>query len=462
MKQRIIALLLALALALSLGMMTALADGRAIRSEEELEALAEEEQRQAEQAAQAETEPPAAGKAEETAPAGPDPAPAVDPETGKPLAEAVEIVPDAVGTVSFSNLERRIRENNLQLLALEQNVELLKTMDYEDMAEDLRDAISSLGKAKQFTRLFGDGGDSYAYEQLQQATTALRDQLDDLKEGKLQKDNAVLQRQLENLQDQIVMGGETMYTALAAMETQEGALQRKLASTNRMVEEMELRYQLGQVSALQLEQTKAGRSSLVSTLETLQMTIGNYKLQLETLMGAEQTGTIRLGAVPAVTEAQLSALDREKDLAAAKSKSYELLAAQKALEDAKENYDDVGVDTGYRESKVEFRQAKSNWQAAQYTYNAAIQDYELRFGTLYAQVQDYRQILNAAKVSLAAQQAEYASMELKHQQGTLSKNALLDAEDALRTAEETVKSASNDLFSAYNSYCWAVQHGILN
>ena len=462
MKQRIIALLLALALALSLGMMTALADGMAIRSEEELEALAEEERRQAEQAANAETELPAAAKTEETAPAGPDPAPAVDPETGKALAESVEIVPDAVGTVSFANLERRIRENNLQLLALEQNVALLETMDYEDMAEELRDAISNLGKAKQFTRLFGDGGDSYAYEQLQQATTSLRDQLDDLKEGKLQKDNAVLQRQLENLQDQIVMGGETLYTALAAMETQEAAIQRQLAAMNRMVEEMELRYQLGQISALQLEQTKAGRSSLVSGLETLQMNIGNYKLQLETLMGAEQTGTIRLGDVPAVTEEQLSALNMEKDLAAAKSKSYELLAAQKELEDAKENYDDVGVDTGYRESKVQFRQAKSNWQAAQYTYNAAIQDYELRFGTLNAQVQDYPQILNAARVSLAAQQAEYASMELKHRQGTLSQNDLLDAEDALRAAEETVKSASNDQYSAYNSYCWAVQHGILN
>ena len=38
----------------------------------------------------------------------------------------------------------------------------------------------------------------------------------------------------------------------------------------------------------------------------------------------------------------------------------------------------------------------------------------------------------------------------------------LDAEDELRTAEEKVKTSANDLFSSYNTYCWAVQHGILN
>jgi len=62
----------------------------------------------------------------------------------------------------------------------------------------------------------------------------------------------------------------------------------------------------------------------------------------------------------------------------------------------------------------------------------------------------------------ACQQDSYASMELKYQQGTISKNALLDAEDDLREAEEKVRTSANDLFSSYNTYCWAVQHGVLN
>ena len=79
--------------------------------------------------------------------------------------------------------------------------------------------------------------------------------------------------QLNNAQDQIVLLGESLYIGILKMETQEAALQRQLAALNRTVEEMELRYQLGQVSALQLEQAKAGRTSLISGLETLQMNI---------------------------------------------------------------------------------------------------------------------------------------------------------------------------------------------
>jgi outer membrane protein TolC len=51
---------------------------------------------------------------------------------------------------------------------------------------------------------------------------------------------------------------------------------------------------------------------------------------------------------------------------------------------------------------------------------------------------------------------------MKYEQGTISKNTLLSAEDDLHAAEDTVQNAAIDLFSAYNTYCWAVQHGILN
>ena len=111
---------------------------------------------------------------------------------------------------------------------------------------------------------------------------------------------------------------------------------------------------------------------------------------------------------------------------------------------------------------MQFRQAKHNWQAAQYTYNDTVQSYELKFRNLYAQVQDYKQILDAAKVSLECEKASYAATELRHEQGTVSTNALLDAKDSLNDAEEKVQTASNDLFSSYNTYCWAVEHGVLN
>lgn len=464
MKRRSIALLLVLALTLSVCAVSALA-GEESREQTEAQTSGEAETAGEEEAGGAEEQ------TEAPSPAGPDAEPAVDPETGEPLAEAAEIVPDELGTVTFENVERRMRENNLQVLALQENVDGLENFDYDKLYDKLRDTLNDLSKQKwgliQAGQLPEDNPyymeyDSYIYAQLDQAYDAVREQFDAIKDGELQEDNADLIRQLRNLQDQIIMAGEATYVAVSAMETQEAGLQRQLAALNRTVEEMELRYQLGQVSALQLAQAKAGRESLVSGMETLRMNIRTYKYQLEMLLGAEQTGEIKLGPVPGVTEKQLEGMDLEADLLAAKEKSYELRDAAKTLEDAKEDYDDAGVDYGYRESEPMFMMAKHTWQAAQYTYSNTVQGYELKFRTLYAKVLDSKQIWEAAKVSLACEQSDYAAMELKYQQGTISKNTLLSAEDELRTAEETAGKAANDLFSNYNAYCWAVQHGIVN
>ena len=71
-------------------------------------------------------------------------------------------------------------------------------------------------------------------------------------------------------------------------------------------------------------------------------------------------------------------------------------------------------------------------------------------------------MLSAARTALAVEEDSLAAARLKYQQGTISQNALLEAEDKVKTAQEKVDSAGIDLFSSYNTYRWAVDHGILN
>lgn len=457
MKKKLAAWLLVLALMLTLGAVTAAAGEKAEEAETGTEETGTEETASVEDETQEgedpeESEPPSL--------AGPDAEPETDPETGE-IVESALMEPDALGTVSFANVERRMRENNLSVLALQENIDYIDSIDYDKLYDDLRKQMNDIADM-QWMMVLTDQTGSYAYEQLNQTYKSLREQFDAIKEGELQEDNAGVVRQLKSLQDQIIMGGEMLYATLAGLEFQEAALQRQLASLNRTVEEMELRYQMGQVSALQLQQTKAGRTQLSSGLETLRMNIRNTKAQLEMMIGAEQTGEIALGPVPEVTEKQLESMDLEKDLLTAKERSYELYAAAKKLEEPQENYKDLGRQYNYNEKNMQFRQAKHNWQATQYTYNDTVQSYELKFRTLYAQVQDYKQILEAAKVSLECEKTSCAAAELRYQQGTISANTLLDAKDSLWEAEEKVQIASNDLFSAYNTYCWAVEHGVLN
>lgn len=335
---------------------------------------------------------------------------------------------------------------------------MLNSIDYADLQEDLRQQLNQIAQGQWYMVLMGQSG-TLAYEQMDQAYDAVREQFDAIKDGEMQKDNADALRNVQNLQDQIIMAGEATYVALATMELQEASLERQLEATNRTVEEMELRYQMGQISALQLSQTKAGQASLASGLATMQMNLRTYKTQLQMLLGAEMTGELELGAVPAVTEEQLASMDVEADLLAAKERSYELLDASNTLEDERESFED---NYSYNSTSLTSQQALHTWQAAQYTYDNTVQDYERRFRLLYDQVNDYQQIWEASKVSLETQKLSYAASELQYEQGTISHNALLTARDELSDAEEAVQSAAIDLFSAYNTYCWAVQNGILN
>ena len=369
------------------------------------------------------------------------------------------IPPDAVGTVSFANVSRRLRENNLSVLSLEENINAIKAIDYEKMGDDIRKSLNNIADAQWFMTI---SGNSFAAKSMSSSYDSLKDSFDDIRDGKLQEDNEAVIRQLENAQDQVAMAGESLYIALTEMELNGQTLSRSITALDRTIKELNLRYDLGQISALTLEQTKAGRTSALSGQETLTMNIGTYKTQLEQMIGAELTGKIKLQGLPQVTAQQLAAMDLDKDLAAAKEASYTLFAAQRTLDDARDDFKDTAEANMYSTGKYQYVAAQHQWQAAQYTYNAAVQSFETSFRTLYLQVKDYQQVLQASKTALATEKDNFAAAQKKHDLGNLSDNALADAKDKVSEAQDKVDGAAIDLFSAYNNYRWAVDHGILN
>ena len=369
------------------------------------------------------------------------------------------IPPDAVGTVSFANVSRRLRENNLSVLSLEENINAIKAIDYEKMGDDVRKRLNGIADYQWYLIMKDQ---SIAAQSLSSSYNSLKDTFDDIRDGKLQEDNEAVIRQLENAQNQVAMAGESLYIALTEMELNGQGLSRSITALDRTIKELNLRYDLGQISALTLEQTKAGRTSALSGQETLTMNICTYKTQLEQMIGAELTGKIKLQGLPQVTGQQLAAMDLDKDLAAAKEASYTLFAAQRTLDDARDDFKDTAEANMYSTGKYQYVAAQHQWQAAQYTYNAAVQSFETSFRTLYLQVKDYQQVLQASKTALATEQDNFAAAQKKHDLGNLSDNALADAKDKVSEAQDKVDGAAIDLFSAYNNYRWAVDHGILN
>lgn len=384
-------------------------------------------------------------------------------EAGETQPEEEPYIPDPVGTLTFENLERRMRENNLTLLALEENIQAILVIDYDEMYEDIRQALNEIASA-QWTMITSVpmGMGSMMASSLDAQYDALREQFEAIKDGELQKDNEDAIWQLQTLQDQMVLAGETTYLGVVELENSLETVDRNLETLDRTLQELELRYELGQISSQTLEQTRASRTALLSTRQTLVSNLSNYKLQLELMAGGELNGQIQLGALPQVTDGQLAAMDLEADLAAAKEASYDLYEAQLTLDDAKETYDDAGGDGYHNKDNYEWQAANHQWNAARYTHDATVQNFETAFRTLYLQVKDCKQVLDAAGTALAVEQSNYAVTQLKYEQGSVSYNALLEAQDSVDEAQDAVDTAANDLFSAYHTYRWAVDRGILN
>ena len=380
---------------------------------------------------------------------------------------------DPEGTVSFANLEARVRENNQTIRMLEESIASIDVVDYEKMYDELKDGLNEIAKIQRTmlqlgqldsamgnTSLSGSFSSEYIFSSLDASYDSLRETFDDLKDGKIQGDYAAAKRQLENAENQVVMGAETLYMAILEMQNTRASLQRQLDALDRTVEEMELRYKLGQISALTLQQVKNGRTQLASGIATLDMSIRNYTRQLEVMLGLEQTGSLTLAEPPQVSDKQVAEMDYDTALAAAKEKSYDLFAAQKTLDDAEETYKDSIK--GYGQNNYHYKSAVHTYEAAKYTYQSTVQSFEMNFRTMYDAVADYQQVLKASQSALDYQKNACAASQLKYQQGTISKNNLLEAQDSLASAEADVATAKHNLFSAYHTYLWAVEYGILN
>ena len=431
MNRKMIALMLALAMLFALGANAADGGGSAAQSAAAAENAA----------AQAETEVREDAAADAEAPAAPE--------------------PDAEGTLSFANLRGRMLENYYPLLALEENIQTLESWDYQRTEDELRDKLNETAN-QQWAYLSVPGMGSMLSASLQPQYDAYREAFDQVRDGKLQEDNDGVKHQLRNLQDQTVIVAESLYITYKGLEAQNSALTRTVASLKRAEKEMTLRQELGQVSELTLQQVRSGAVQAESGQKTLRMNMENILLQLKAMTGVELDAAFTLGALPQVTAEQLASMDPEKDLASAQETSYELYDAKKTLDNAKDAYNDARKEYGEYSKKNEWMQAKHTWQAAQYTYENAALSFELKFRTLFAQVKDAAQVLDAKRAALTLEEKNYAASALKYEQGSISANALADAKDALADAKDAVAGAERELFTQYRSYDWAVTYGILN
>lgn len=411
------------------------------------------------------------------------------------------------GTLAFSQIGERVKANNLTLKAAEESLKQAKAMDWDDAIDEMEDAIDNLdiqisqllnGSSAQLEQAKKDLDSSLSSvitskdglsdlgsviqntitvstlttlsqygkmqaESLKSTKESLEDQLDDLKEQKqdYQKTLKDTERQIDYAADQTISGAESLYLTILSTQLQlDGLKNNTLASTQRSLKEIELRYQLGQVSKLTLTQVQNGYESLASSITSLENTVSTLYSSLQSLMGDVPTGKLRLLDAPSVTANELSYLNYASDLSKAKENSYTLYTADRAVEDAEDAMNDARRDEG--KNSYQYKMAEYAYQSSLYKKDAAVASFEASFLNLYKAIAPAQTALAAKQSALAYEQQMYAVAEKKYQLGNLSANALQDAKDTLDSAQRDVEAAQLDLFTAYHSYDQAVKLGLLS
>ena len=369
--------------------------------------------------------------------------------------------PDKPGTLSFENLESRMRTSCASVMALEEGAATVDSIDYTKMFEQSKDSLEKLADSLFF--LSGDPTMAGFTSSLKSAQESLADSLEDMSDGTFRRDNELTKHQMHNLANQVICGAQKLYISICTYEQQLSDAERSLAALDRALTAAEKSFQLGQISALQLQQLRSSRASAASKIETLRMAIANMKSSLLSMLGEDPSGSLQLMGLPEVPEASVAAMNYEADLAAATEKSYDLHSADVVLARAKETWEDSAEDFHYGNfvgDRYRYDMALHTWQAAQYTNTSAHQSFTLSFLTAYRAVSNAKQVLDAAQTALEYQKQSFLSSQTQFNRGMISANDLKDAEDALATAESAVFSAKVDYFTAWNTYSWLVRTGL--
>lgn len=392
----------------------------------------------------------------------------------------------ALSMLSLSDIAPLVREDNLTVLANEQIIPASKAQiddaieQLEDGIDALEDGIDQMEKMDDMydglidlytggttndmedimTALFGYAmmGETDAMQssgialllmsdqssissqiaQLEGQIDDLEDQIDELEDT----DFDSVERQLDYGVDQITLGAETLYIALHTIQSGYDTLLRQEAILNMQLTTMEKRYELGQVSAVDVASVRDGIRQLTRSKEELEMNLRNTKGDLNLLLGRDIHQNFTLAPLPTVTTQEILDMDLEKDLKRALGNSFTVWQAGEALDTAK---DGDGSDRKY------------NVKQAEYQLESAENSFRLSFTKLFRAVEDAARAAQAAADARGFKITELGVAKTKYELGKIPYNEYIEAQTNMAQADADLTAAQNDLYLAYNNYQWAVR-----
>ncbi len=385
---------------------------------------------------------------------------------------------DKEGTISFQNLESKLRSDNNSIQSLTANLNSIlafnREKEYDDLLKALNgqvDLLWNLQKPNSTDEnedelnipsiIEDESKKSKQIMQLQGMIPTFEAQLEKLDKEDYEKMIETTSRQTEFSIQQIIIGTESLYYNILSQTYTLNQLNRTHEELKSTLEVMQLRYEMGQISLFTLQEFEANFANLNNQIASLENAIKSMKATLGTMLGLSPQDELQLNPLPQLTPNQnnIISYDYATALESAKNNSFTLWMAKQTLEDAQEQWDDDRKETTYGTSK--YNVAYQKYLSAIHTYDSEVKDFELNFLNLYNSLSISTQKISVAKSSLKTAENNYNIAKFNHQNNRLSDHALQTALHELLTAKESLQSEQNTLYATYRTYEQAVTWGIV-
>lgn len=241
---------------------------------------------------------------------------------------------------------------------------------------------------------------------------------------------------LNNAIEKVICGAEQVYMGVVAIEDALPAVQRGLDSLDRAVAVVEKQQELGMASAYDVESIRHQRAQVASQLEALKYQATTNKLLLEGMCDMELSGTVKLGALPMPTQAELDAVSYDKTLNTAMGRNVDVANAEISY-----NTESSGAN-------------KNALLGAKDTFAS-------KFKVVCMTIPEDSRLVTAAQETVDFQQRTFDIAAKKYELGMLSHEEYLAAKSDLDSAQDDLKTAQRNLFSAYRAYVNATQYGLV-
>lgn len=369
--------------------------------------------------------------------------------------------------LTYNQIEPLVRSYNRTVLANRETFAAMEAVDIEQAIDDMKKAISSMEEAiVSMNELAGgvamsletvdptiqNGAATLAIGSatvvlLQSNIAQMESQLAQMKEQltELRKtDYEPYERQFAYIENQLVMAAQASYMGLMTIQQNYLAMVEQADLTNVQYNEMQLRYQLGQVSALDVSQVRTAKEQTDSAIQSLAATLRDAKSDFALLIGRDPALNFLLDTLTQITPDMLAKLSLQSDLDKAETLSYDIYKAEQALDEA----EDLDRDEDGRDEKI---------RAATYQLDNTKETFRQNFHKLFRAVAEKNRLLVIAQRALTTQASATVAAKLQYEQGQISRNRYIEATASQGKAESNVLLAQIDLCSAYLQYQWACQ-----